>query len=96
MNDVEVLATIVQYGLSIRQIPLKVVSTYHIRHYKEGDEIVEIKGVEYCRRTRIPANPGYWMCKQVRNTSSMVSWDIKTDNLAPTLSESVALFLNGV
>lgn len=46
------------------------------------------------KETTIPKNAGYWMCKQVNNTSSQVSWNIKTDNLAPTLEESVQLFLN--
>ena len=33
------------------------------------------------------------MCKQVENTNSSVAWNIKKDNLAYNLKESVNLFL---
>ena len=48
----------------------------------------------YARRTIVPEHAGCWMCKQVTDTGSTVVWDIRTDNLAPTLAESVALFLS--
>ena len=43
-------------------------------------------------RLRIPANAGYWMAKKVSSTSSQVVWST-VDNLAPTLPESVALWM---
>lgn len=46
--------------------------------------------------TRIPQNAGYWMCKKVTSTSSTVTWDIKKDNLAPTLGLSIAAYLNSI
>lgn len=50
----------------------------------------------FTRRFRTPKHPGWWMCKQVDSTSSNVSWSQKTDNLAPTLDESVQMFLAGL
>lgn len=49
---------------------------------------------QFFREQRTPENAGYWMCKQVENTCSMVRWDKKTDNLAPTLEESVQKWHN--
>ena len=51
---------------------------------------------KYAQRVKIPKNAGHWMCQQVRNTSSNVTWDSKEDNLAPTLNESVELFLKSL
>lgn len=101
MNNDDLINTIVEYGLSIRQIPYSVSSCYEIRHFKEGDKIIErtvrtqdgfVKR-QYCVRTNIPKNAGYWMCRQVKSTNSQVQWDSRIDNLAPTLEESVQLFL---
>lgn len=47
---------------------------------------------QYTRRIEIPENAGYWMCQQFNSTSSMIQWSKKTDNLAATLPESVAMF----
>jgi hypothetical protein len=46
-----------------------------------------------CEHKKIPQHPGYWMCKRVNNTRSRVEWNDKTDNLAPTLEESINLYL---
>lgn len=46
--------------------------------------------------TKVPKNAGYWMCKQVKHTSSTVRWNTKKDNLAPTLEESINLFLKNL
>lgn len=34
---------------------------------------------------------GYWMCQEVKHTSSMVVWNKKTHSLAPTLGGSVKM-----
>lgn len=90
MNIIE---TIEKYNLSIRRIPDKVVSVYEISHILPGDEIIGHNGRQFARRTKIPKNAGKYMCQSVKNTSSMVQWNTKTDNLAPSLEESIALFL---
>jgi len=41
MDSDQLLAAIITHGLSIRQIPLTVVSLYEMRHYTEGQEIVD-------------------------------------------------------
>jgi hypothetical protein len=71
---------------------------YHKKHHSasadfELDDTRQQVTRLYSRSVRIPGNAGHWMCKQVSGTSSMVRWDSKTDNLAPTLEESVALFV---
>lgn len=85
-----------KHGLSVRQIPFEVFESYEMSHYREGDEIIEQhfpsgRTRRLCRRKRTPSNAGFWMCKRLRDTGSLVRWNIKTDNLAPTLSESVSL-----
>lgn len=116
--------TIVKYGLSVRQIPEVVFSTWDFKLHKEGNEIIEVvldtvkypyeflkklhggkdnfifdeenQTVKrlYTRESKIPKNAGWWMCKQVNNTSSNVAWNMSKDNLAPTLEKSIELFLN--
>jgi hypothetical protein len=51
---------------------------------------------KYMTNVRIPQNAGYWMCKKVTHTSSTVQWDMKTDNLAPTLGLSIKAYLNSI
>ena len=121
------LKTIIENGLSIRQVPLQVVSLLDITNAKEGEEIVEheittanykwiVHNMEkrpesynlsgwrldhknkrvfrkFVRRVKIPNHAGYWMCQQVKGTSAGVEWSSKIHNLAPTLDESVALFI---
>ena len=118
------LQTIIDNGLSIRQIPLRVAETRSFYSYgdtglPENHEIVETpidpKFFDYhkkkhsdsldyrfdgekvfrrfLRTHRIPKYAGHWMCKKVTDTNSSVRWNLKTDNLAPTLSESVEKFL---
>lgn len=48
----------------------------------------------FTKEVRIPKNPGFWMCKQVNSTNGSVTWNKKEDNLAPTLEDSVKLFLS--
>lgn len=38
--------------------------------------------------------PGYYMVKKVLTTSGIVVWDTTKDNLAPTLEESIKIFLS--
>jgi len=47
----------------------------------------------YTEVLTVPNKAGYWMCKQVKSTSSSVQWNIKKDNLASTLEKSLQLFL---
>lgn len=39
--------------------------------------------------TYVPKHAGMWMSKPCRNTNSTVQWDIKHDNVFPTLEEAV-------
>jgi hypothetical protein len=41
-----------------------------------------------------PKHGGFYMCQVVDNTSSVVRWSFKSDNLAPTLKESIQKFLD--
>ena len=99
MKDLKNLTTlelIEHYGLSVRQVPHRVKETFDVRHFKEGDELETITYPSGNTRTfvvryKYPEFGGYWMTKKVGHTGSQVSWDMKTDNLAPTLSESVFL-----
>ena len=115
------LQTIIDHGLSVRRIPLEVVSLSELQHAKEDSEIVEYptdptyaafhdkyhtdspnfrkdeSGIwyrRYVRTVHIPNNAGYWMCQSTSNsTSSRVEWRTKDHHLAPTLEESVSLYL---
>jgi len=110
--NIDILAEIIKHGLSVRQVPITIISICEIQHKKEGDEII-IRPVRerfknpdtgvhswvpverpFCKRTTVPKHAGYWMCQIVNNTSSQVQWDFKRDNLAPTLPESVKLYLD--
>ena len=45
------------------------------------------------KTTRIPDHAGWWMCQPCNNTSAQMTWFKKTHHLAPTLEESIALYL---
>lgn len=92
----DTLETIIRHGLAVRQIPREVVSLFSVYKPRPDDEIVEKNGRQYIRRVRRPNHGGWWMCKQVPNSDTLVRWDIKRDNLAPTLAESVARFVYSV
>ena len=51
------------------------------------------EGRKFAVRKSYPKFGGQWMCKQVGNINSSVPWNSKKDNLAPTLNESINLFL---
>ena len=95
MNLQDLVALIEKHNLSIRRIPMAVHSLYEARHFKPGDEIIfmEKYGRDMCRHTTVPVHAGKWMCRSVSNTSSSVVWNIKTDNLADTLEQSIEMFL---
>ena len=101
MTDSEIIQIISENNLSVRKIPEKVVRTGFRRqfrfplHEKETEEtfICEYSGMEKIRRIRIPENPGWWMCKEVKNTSSRVTWRAKTDNLSTTLDGSINKYI---
>lgn len=90
-----VLDEITKHNLSVRRIPDGVVEVNEIRHRREGDEVFMSKGRQFVRRVRIPEHAGWFMVKPVNDTGSIVRWNAKEDNLAPTLEESIALFLKG-
>lgn len=85
-----------EHNLSIRRLPDKVISRYDIRHFKEGDEVVEINGRKFAKRTTIPEHAGWYLVKQINNTMTTVHWSFKTDFLAKTLEESIELFLESL
>jgi len=47
----------------------------------------------YLRFVTIPENAGYWMSQESRGTSSTMTWNTTKHNLAPTLEESVELYV---
>ena len=98
MTPQDILDAILKYGLSIRQIPTELTEIINTGDPQSGDVVTEWpKESNHTRcvvqRVTIPKHAGYWMCQQVKDTSSAVRWNIKTNHLAPTLEESVALFL---
>lgn len=90
----DILATIIKHNLSVRRIPDKIRETFDIAYFKEGDEITHYKGRKFCSRYKIPTHAGWFLCKPVNNTYSGVDWSFKKDNLAPSLEESIQLFLD--
>lgn len=65
----------------------------HCAKHVRFDDVRQIIYRKYACETKIPQYAGYWMCKQVNDTSSKVQWIMQNSNLAPTLNESVELFL---
>lgn len=65
----------------------------HCAKHVRFDDDKKIIYRKYACETKAPQYAGYWMCKQVKDTSSRVQWLMRTDNLAPTLNKSVELFL---
>lgn len=120
-----ILNTILQHGLSIRQVPWTVTHLLHeIQYHVPGNDIVRqalnvppdryewlkkrnqdtngnfefddsTKTVTrvYTREVKIPRHAGHWMCQKVEGTASTVTWSSKHHNLAPTLKESIELYL---
>jgi hypothetical protein len=93
MNTLDLIK---KYGLSIRQIPTEVVSIHNPVNRQEDDEEIFWNNRKMLRRTRTPLHPGYWMCQVVANTNSNVCWSHAQCNLAPTLEESVAKFVESL
>lgn len=90
-----------KYGLSIRQIPTVVTRLMEVRHYdpkNKNQKIIRPEGWnrDMVQTKKYPTNGGYWMCQKVDDTGTIVRWDIKMDFLAPTLEESVQLYLNSI
>jgi hypothetical protein len=91
MNVIEIID---KFNLSIRRLPDKVINCYDMRHHKEGNKIITANnGRQFSQKTTIPEHHGWYMCKQINNTMSMVRWSYKEDNLSPTLEGSVEMFL---
>lgn len=90
----DIISIITEHNLSIRRIPNIIPETYDIRHIKEGDEIITIGTRRFCRRYRTPTHAGWFLCKPVNDTMAAVSWKFETDNLAPTLEQSIQMFLD--
>lgn len=90
----DTLKIILDHGLSIRQIPLQVVSVYDFRHFKDGDEVLDLpNGVKRVRRVKVPDHAGWWMVQKVGHTSSQVHWSYKQHPPAPTLDDAVKAYL---
>jgi hypothetical protein len=93
----DIAAVIAKYNLSVRRIPDQVVGCYDIRHRVDGDEVFTApNGRQFARHTDIPKHAGMFMVKPVNDTGSIVRWDARHDNLAPSLESSILLFLNKV
>lgn len=94
MNTLDLIK---KYGLSIRQVPTEVVSIHNPHNgIQEDDEEIFWNNRKMLRRTKTPQHAGYWMCQVVANTDSRVQWSYQTCNLAPTLEESVAKFVESL
>lgn len=104
MNAEQPRDALVTHGLMIRQIPEKVVSTLDVRH---RDSYPDAKVVERPNRfggtyrclvhERVPENAGWWMCQRSpSHTGAGTQWSAKDHNVAPTLEESVQLFLDSL
>lgn len=100
MSPEEILQLIEKYGLSVRQIPQKVISTLDIRHELPGDKVKTVTynagqpnefPRTYCQRERIPKNAGWWMSKVMKDTGETVIWSADKDHLTPTIAESVQM-----
>jgi len=89
----DIFDTIEKHNLSIRRIPNEAISIFSDRHYKAGDEYIMRHGHRFVRRVAIPEHAGMYMVKQVNHTMADVHWNKDKDNLAPTLQESVQLYL---
>lgn len=89
-----ILRIIEKYNLSVRKIPMIIVSIYEPRHYIEGDEFFEHNGKTFIRRITVPENAGMYMVQQVNSTFSTIRWDTKKHYLARSLKKSITLFLN--
>ena len=88
---------------TIIEIELK--EKWHYKYWKDKypnsidvrfDDENKIVYRKYVQEIKVPQNAGCWMCKQVKNTSSRVEWSIKDDNLAPTLLESIMIYLKSI
>lgn len=101
-NAMDTLSAIKHYGLHIRKMPEIKVSVYSASSFDrfkaagESVEMIKWNGRDMCRVTHVPDHAGWWMCKRDNSTSSRIEWSIKTDNAAPTLEESVSLFLKSI
>jgi len=73
-----------------------------VENHKDDVELMQHYRIDYENRkiyrlltleTKTPENAGFWMVQPSRDTSSMMRWDKKQHFLAPTLAESVQLYL---
>jgi len=111
MNDREILDAIEEHFLSVRRIPLETVSVYEGHHrdrHPDGETILrdvkrKIDGkytsvkAEYVRVVTVPKFAGWYMCQSLAGTTrSCIDWNRKEHNLAPSLSESIGLYLESL
>ena len=59
------------------------------KNYPDGYKV-------FSKEVTIPKHAGWYMCKSVNNSDSTVRWMMEKDNLAPTLRESIELFLSNI
>lgn len=94
----DTLQAIIEHGISVRQIPFKIVETWskgYITNNPRAVCTVIVKdGREWVRVERVPDYAGYWMTQICKDTNSSMKWYTKRHNLAPTLEQSVALLLS--
>ena len=93
MTPEQILEAIEKHNLSVRRVPNAVYGTYEMRHHKEGNEIIEIKGRQFTKETTIPKHAGWYMVQPIKNIWSTVHWSFKTCFPAPTLAGSIEFFL---
>ncbi len=93
LSDKDILDCIDKNNLSVRRIPNRIVNLWTFTKRYEGDVFVFRNNREFREEVKIPERGGWYMVQEVNDTNSMVRWNYKRDNLAPTLSESIELYL---
>lgn len=66
-----------------------------MRNYRIDHETKKIFRL-YTQSVRVPEFAGYWMVQPSSSMGSRMDWNLKEHFLAPTLAESVSLFLASI
>ena len=92
----EVIERVVKEGMSLEKFEEGKIKL----HWNESNGFRWEDGRVYRKSTKevtIPKHAGWWMCKvSPNNTDSMDRWSYKTDNLSPTLKESIELCVSKI
>ena len=78
----EIAEAIQNHSLAVRRVPFEIRST---RRNRDGEFYTEV---------RVPAYPGWWMCQKCKSSATDQPWDLESDHLAPSLGQSIALYLH--